>query len=227
MAKRNYHSSPKKKPQSAKRPLRASQRIVLGIDLAEQSLRHLMIEQCKKGPDYVTAYRGSRAALAAAGIPAEAFPIEGAVAEFQVQTLNACCTGSQELLDGAMRSTAEGFELEIDWKHVRPYMQCSHPAVGELARMLLKDVLAWADNPDLAHPINMLVADSRSVYKPRPGAPRLQVTHEFQQKLLSYASCLFEFVHTNCEVMPQKCASANRPRPGLRIVANNTDTLTR
>ena len=52
---------------------------------------------------------------AAVGVPESAFPSHGAVAEFQVQTLNVCCTGSSELLAGSMRSTAAGYELEIDW----------------------------------------------------------------------------------------------------------------
>ena len=117
---------------------------------------------------------------AAVGVPESAFPSHGAVAEFQVQTLNVCCTGSSELLAGSMRSTAAGYELEIDWGSVRPYLQVAHPAVNELARMRLKDVLAWtttvpwSSTPDLAQPMNALAADPRAEdYKPGPDAPRL------------------------------------------------------
>jgi hypothetical protein len=225
----------KAKSAPAARPRRASQRVVICIDLAEESLRALMIEQCKSDRGgYITAYCGSRTELVAAGIPEMAFPSDGAVAAFQVQTLNACCTGSHEILSGSMRSISPaGFELEIDWGFVRPYVQCSHPAVGELARMLLKDVDAWTrtaygngkgpDIPDLAHPIDMLAADERAEYKPLPGAPRLQVTAEFHKKLSNYASYLYESVYTDCEVLPiPGKAVAPSPRPSfLRLAVDN------
>jgi hypothetical protein len=193
----------KAKSAPASRPRRTSQRIVISIDLAAESLRQLMTEQRKNGLGYITAYSGSRAELAAAGVPDAAFPDEGAVAEFQVQTLNACCTGSAELLSGSMRAVPAGFNLEIDWKAVQPYVQCSHPAIGELARMLLIDVLAWTDDPGLCAPIDMLGADSQAEgYKPRDDAPRLQVTAEFHKKLRCYASDLYHAVYRDGEVFP-------------------------
>lgn len=52
--------------------------------------------------------------------------------------------------------------------------------MNELARMMLKDVLAWtttvpwSSTPDLAQPMNALAADPRAEdYKPGPDAPRL------------------------------------------------------
>lgn len=215
---------------------RASRRDVIGIDLAAETLRGLMIEQFKYGPHYITVYRGSRAELVAAGISENAFPIDGTdVAEFQVQTLNACCTGSQELLGGSIRSIADGFEMEIDWKLVRPYVQCSHPALAELARMLLEDVCRWtrtdygrdgmgAGLADLAHPIDILADDERAVdYKPLPCAPRVQVTAEFNKKLGEYASHLYESVFTDGEVLPCAGASAAKHRrpSHLRLVVDN------
>lgn len=218
----------KAKSAPAKRSRRASQRIVaISIDLHKRSLRDLMIEQCRNGDGYITVYHGSRAELVAAGVPEAAFPTEDTVAEFPVQTLNACGTGSRELLSGSMRSTASGFELEIDWKSVMPY-SCSHPAVAELARMLLKDVHDWidwrSDTPDLAHPIDMLAADPRAVdYKPSPGSPRVQVTAEFHKKLSSYAGYLFDLVHANCEVLPSTDTAVKQPpRPSfLRLAVDN------
>jgi hypothetical protein len=219
----------KTKSAPMKRPRRASQRIVMSIDLAEDSLRKLMTEQCRNGSDYITVYHGSRAELVAAGVPEAAFPKEDIAAEFQVQTLNACCTGSDELLRGSMRSTADGFELEIDWGGVMPYTQGSHPAINELARMLLKDVLywtqgaIWSDAPDLARPMDMLAADERSDYKPGPGAPRLLVTAEFHKELSAAASYLYALVFRNCEVLPSMDTVVKHPpRPSfVRLIVDN------
>jgi hypothetical protein len=187
-----------------------------------------MIEQCKCDSGYVTVYRGSRVELVAAGVPEAAFSNK---AEFPLQTLNACCTGSQEMLSGSMRATDAGFELEVDWGRVRPYVQCSHPAIMELARMLLIDVGYWArdwrkrwsDIPDLSYPIDALIADERAKYKPRPGAPRLQVSPEFHKKLSEYGSYLYQAVYTDCEVLPMPDAAvAQPPRPSsLRLVVDN------
>ena len=114
----------------------------------------------------------------------------------------------------------------MDWGYVRPYVQCGHPAVCELARMLLKDVMdwtttaPWTDTPDLAQPLDMLAADPRATdYKPAPGAPRMQVTLEFHKELSSYASRIHDMVHTNCEVLPCKTpAASSTTRPSMRVV---------
>ncbi|HEX3913615.1 MAG TPA: hypothetical protein VHW71_08910 [Steroidobacteraceae bacterium] len=223
---------------SKQRPRRASQRAaVISIDLSGD-LRNLMIEQCRDGLSYITVYQGSRGALLAAGVPAAAFPVRCANLKFQVLTLHACCTGSEEILNARMRKISDdGFELEIDWGTVKPYNQASHPAISELARMLLKDVLRWTrtdyeDNgrttrsiADLSYPIDTLAADARAVdYKPRPGAPRVQVTPEFNERLHAYASWLHHWIFEEGEVMP--CAprqkqSANQPGT-LKLVVDNT-----
>jgi hypothetical protein len=207
------------------RARRASQRATaISINLRERSLRDLMIEQCKNGSGYITVYHGSRAELLAAGVPDAAFPTEGAVAEFPVRAANA----AEEMLTGSMRSTATGFELEIDWGTVVPYER-AHPAVAELARMLLKDVGNWYDGSDLVYPINEVAADPRAVdYKPRPGAPRLQVTAEFVKQLSDAAMNLFWLVHTNCEVLPRTDTAAKHPpRPSFLRLAVDNDSATR
>jgi hypothetical protein len=211
---------------------RASQRTVISIDLSGK-LRELMTEQCKSDcGGYITVYRGSRAELVAAGVPEAAFATEEGT-PFQVQTLNVCCTGSRELLSGSICPMADGgFDLEIDWQHVRPYVQCSHPAIAELARMLLKDVLWWTHTDygkggmpnvdDLAHPIDTLADDERATdYKPRPGALRLQVTAEFNKRLHSYASYLYEAVYTDGEVLTSTDTAVKHP-PHLRLAIDNT-----
>lgn len=234
MANRNPQPDSKTSPAAAKRSRRASQRgAILGIDLAREELRNLMIEQRKTGSgpvrmNFLTVYSGSRAELIAAGIPAAAFPIESEVKEFQVQTVNCCSTGSREQLSGVMRSIATGFELKIDWQDVMPYSQCAHPAICELARRMQEDVWrltqnsdrTWSTDPDLENPITMLVADERAVdYKSQPGAPKLQVTPEFHKELSDHARHMYLFVHLYGEVMPSQ-TTVTKVRPHLRIVAN-------
>jgi hypothetical protein len=221
---------------TTKQPRRASQRAdVIRIDLSAD-LRDLMIEQCRDGLAYITVYQGSRGALLAAGVPAAAFPVRCASFKFQILSVNACCTGTEEILNARMRKISDdGFELEIDWGTVMPYMQGSHPAISELARMLLKDVLRWTrtdyeDNgkaikgiADLAYPIDRLRDDERAQYKPRPGAPRVQVTPEFNERLHAYASCLYRWVFEEGEVMPRTETKAKRQPPGsLKLVVDNT-----
>lgn len=224
--------SPARKP-----PLRVTRRAsdrraanpVISINLAEKSLKALMVEQCKDGFRYLTVYRGSHAELVAAGVPETAFPKEGTIAKFAVQTLNACSTGSCELLRGSMQSTDTGLELEVDWGPVSPYLQGSHPAVHALAWILLKDVEAWidsADIPNLAHPLEMLAADSRSEYRPSLGAPRLEISAEFHKKLSDYAHDLYHFVFEHCELIQSADAAAKQPtRPSLRLAIDNTKEL--
>jgi len=206
------------------RARRASQRhaspAVISINLAEDSLKNLMVEQCKNGGAYLTVYRATRAELLAGGVPEAAFPKDGTVAKFPVQTLNACSTGSSERLRGSMQSISGGFELEVDWGPVLPYLQGSHPAVHALAWILLKDVKAWidsADIPDLAHPLEMLAADPRSGYKPPPGAPRLEISAEFHKKLSDCAHTLYHFVFEHCELIQSTDAAAKQP-PRLRLI---------
>lgn len=215
----------KSKSTSAIEPRRASQRRALptpiSINLANDLLKNLMVEQCKDGGNYLTVYRATRAELVAAGVPEAAFPKEGTVAKFPLQTLNACCTGSHERLLGSMQSTAVGFELEVNWGTVMPYLQGSHQAVHEIARTVMLDILAWIDDdrktPNLAYPLEMLAADPRSSYKPPPSAPRLEISAEFHKKLSDYAHDLYHFVFRNCELIQSTDAAAKQPTR-LRLI---------
>ena len=125
---------------------RASQRLSVQLDLAETALKALMVEQCRSEQGgWLTVYRAARGELLAAGVPEAAFPAGDGESTFEVQTINVCSTGSAELLKGSMRAEGVAFELEIDWGGVRPYCQGAHPAVTELARTLLGQVLDFVD----------------------------------------------------------------------------------
>ncbi len=208
-------------------PVRASRRITVSINLADTVLKRMMVEQCRAGGDYVTVYRGTRADLIAAGVPDSAFPEGQAKSKFfQVQTTNVCCTGSRELISGTMLALPPGYELEVNWGYVRPYLQGNHPAIGELARMLLKDLMAWGGrewetDEVLEHAIDRLAADPRAVdYKPGPDAPRLRVTPEFHKRLSDLAGEVFQMVHTYGEVCPSESSSdkAKPSKPALQLV---------
>lgn len=212
--------------QAEKRQRRASRRRAISLNLANRSLRDLMIEQCRDGADYITVYRGSREELAAAGIPHSILDLPAA-ADFRVQTENACCTGAHELLRGSIRAEAGAYEMEIYWGAVRPYVQAAHPAICELARMMLKDILAWTDDEgSLIAPLTELAADPRAVdYKPGLRSPCLQVTPQFLRQLEGMARYVYEMVHSTCEVLPQAEAAEvpARNRPGaLRLVVDNS-----
>jgi len=215
------------------RPRRASQRITstISIDLHERSLRDLMIEQCKDGDDFITVYRGSHAQLLKAGVPQAAFPAGAdTVAQFKFHSAGACSTGSQEIMSASMRSTDAGFELEVEWGTIMPY-SCAHPAISELARMLLIDLHYWTDDintiggpPNLAYPIEAVIDSERATdYKPRPGTPRVQLTPEFHKSLKAEVRHLFDFVHAYGEVVPVVAEKDVRHVPGskLRLVADN------
>jgi len=181
--------------------LRASERSInIKIDLAASGLKDLMTEQYRCEGRHLTVYRGSRDELTASGIPESVFP-EGkkTVKRSKFTTINACCTGRQELLAAEIRLLGEqDWELEVDWGGVRPYMQGSHHAVHELARMLLIDMLEWSgDTGDLCHPMRKVAAHPRADYMP---GKRVLVSTEFQAMLRAKASELFEFVYSHCEV---------------------------
>lgn len=217
-----------KNPISAKRPRRASQRMPVRIDLASTKLKAIMVEQCRGDVGgFVTVYRGSVGELLAAGVPESVLAPDGQRA-FRIETINVCCTGSHETLDGITRGVPGGFELEVDWGHVTPYLQGSHMVVSELARMVLKDVLWWADSgpygapqPSLTQSVERLAADDRSEYKPAADAPRFQLSPAFLNALGNKASELHHWVHSNCEVMLVPSANAVPAadgRPALRMV---------
>lgn len=218
-----------KNPTPTKRSRRASQRLPVRIDLASNPLKALMVEQCRGDVgSFMTVYRGSAGELLAAGVPEGVLAPDGAERAFRIETINVCCTGSHETLDGITRGVAGGFELEVDWGHVTPYLQGSHMVVHELARMVLKDVLWWADTGpygapqrSLAQSVERLAADDRSEYKPAADAPRFQLSPAFLNALGNKASELHHWVHSNCEVMLVPSADAVPAadgRPALRMV---------
>lgn len=197
-----------------RRAVRASERPQpMLIDAAHPLLRRLMIEQCHRDAGYVTVYRAARRELLEAGVPEGAFPVAGErSAEFEIQTKNVCCTGSSEVVGGTMMESDGGFELEIRWGHIRPYVQASHPALNELARMMLKDILRWTDDWEtnsLEQPFERLASDPRACdFKPDPGARKFKVTPEFHKVLRDAAERIFDLVHARGEILLAKEAEA-------------------
>jgi hypothetical protein len=131
-----------------------------------------------------------------------------------------------------MEAIDDGCELEIDWGPIMPYVQCAHPAIHELARLVMLDVadwfpVAWAcrsgdpDIPNLEYPLDRLATDLRSSYKHQPGSPRLRVSAEFHEQLRQKASDLYDFIHRYAEILPSKKTTDQQPG-GLRLVVDNT-----
>jgi hypothetical protein len=130
-----------------------------------------------------------------------------------------------------MEAIDDGCELEIDWGSVMPYVQCGHPAIHELARLLMLDVtdwfpVAWAcragdpNIPNLEHPLDRLNRDPRSSYECQSNAPRLRVSGEFHEQLRRKASELYNFIHQCAEVLPSE--KTRDQRSGPRLVVDNT-----
>jgi hypothetical protein len=222
----------------AKRPRRASERGPTGIviDLANRALREFMTEQCRSDEGrYLTIYRAPHALLLASGVPANAFPAIGATeSTFDLVTAGACSTGSCEQLRGSLRAIDDGFELEIDWGSVMPYVQHAHPAICELARMLWIRGSDWVwgegepGKPDPRTPIDRLIEDERAEgYKPKPSKPRPQLSPKSVKALDERLHEIYYWVHANCEVMPRpataRCEQPVQPR-GLRLAVDNTRT---
>jgi hypothetical protein len=194
--------SPKARARNlAKTPRHASQRLVVEIDASSDALIDLMTEQCAEG-GYITAYAGSQQELRQAGVPVEAFPETDEKRVFQVSTINVCCTGRREMLKGSMTKRGAVYELEIDWGFIRPYLQGSHPALQELARMLLKDILAWTDGESMEAPLIRLAADRRATgFKPNLDQKSYRLTPEFHKRLKESYRSVYDLVFTHGEII--------------------------
>lgn len=184
------------------RPTRASERAqAVHINAAHMALKWLMTEQCRTDSGgYVTVYQGTHQELLAAGVPENAF-----APDFDIQLTNACCTGDRERVTGSMREVNGVFELEIRWGRIRPYMQGSHPALSELARMMLIDMMRWTNDyktNSMEQPFSELAADKRATdFKPPAGARKFKVTPEFHKVLRDAASRIYQLVHTEGEIL--------------------------
>lgn len=170
------------------------------IDAAHSALKGLMTEQRRTGGGYATVYQGTRREFLEAGVPENAFALV-----IEIQLTNVCCTGDREVVSGSMREVDGIFELEIQWGHMRPYIQGAHPAITELARMMLIDLMRWTENyvaPDMEQPFAVLAADRRATdFKPCDDARKFKVTPQFHKVLREAAGNIYQLVHTHGEIM--------------------------
>jgi hypothetical protein len=209
---------------------RASQR-TRGIELElgyPGKLRPLMIEHSRtEAGGYLTVYVGVRGEFLSAGVPPEFLPAAGSV-EFEIR----CERHSSNLLRATMSVIGvDRLELEIDWADEMPY-DCGHPAICELARMISIDLGLYyrnyrssPDAPDLEYPIRELLADERAVdFRPRKGAPALQISADFYTHLQNIASQARMQVHQYGEVFPvQTVAKKTDPKGSpMRLIVDNT-----
>lgn len=125
------------------------------------------------------------------------------------------------------------WELEIDWGNEMPG-DSGHPAICELARMISIDLHFYhsdhrnssLDAPDdLEYPIRALLADERATdFRPRKGAPALQISADFHARLRDIASEARMQVLRYGEVFPAplQAKQAEPKKSPLRLVADNT-----
>jgi hypothetical protein len=192
-------------------------------------LRPLMIEHSRtEAGEYLTVYSGVRGEFLSAGVPSEFLPATGSV-EFEIRYEKG---NSSNLLRATMNVIGiDRLELEIDWAHRMPY-NYGHPAICELARMISIDLGFYSRNyrsspdaPDLEYPIRELLADERAVdFRPRKGAPALQISADFYAHLQDIAREAYMRVHRYGEVYPAPLqAKQTEPKKSpLRLVADNS-----
>jgi hypothetical protein len=220
MANKDSKGSKTRQYISANAPRRASKRVMIEVDAANSKLKDLMVEQCA-GSGYLTVYRGSLEEFRTACVPFEAFPENEGRKVFQVQTLNVCSTGNRELLKGSMTKNGLTYEMEIDWGYVRPYVQGTHPALVELARMLLKDIYSWTNDGKMDSPLIRLADDPRAVdFKPDLSKRDYRLTPEFHKRLSECCSVVYETILTQGEIVISEKAAASKKsqNPRLRLV---------
>jgi hypothetical protein len=189
-------------------------------------LRPLMIEHSRtEAGGYLTVYAGVRGEFLAAGVPPEFLPAAGS-AEFEIRR-----KGSSNLLRATMSVIGiDRLELEIDWANEMPYDD-GHPAICELARMVsidlglkYRDYRSFPDAPDLEYPIRELLADERATdFGPPKGAPALQISADFYDRLRNIASWARMEVHRYGEVFPAplQAKQAEPKKSLLRVVVDN------
>jgi hypothetical protein len=219
---------------AAPKPRRASQR-ARGVELElgyPGKLRPLMIEHSRtEEGGYITVYAGVRGEFLSAGVPAHLIPTERSV-EFQISRGRGAdiLRATMSLIGG------DRLELEINWGESMPY-NCGHPAICELARMMLIDLGYWYKDhslatPDLEQPIRKLLADQRATDFTQPNnAPRLQISADFRTRLSEIGQRAFEQVHRYGEVFPiptqAKEVLPERKGSAVRLVVDNTREVTR
>jgi hypothetical protein len=221
-------------PSTSPRNRRASQR-ARGIELQlgyPGKLRPLMIEQSRTevGGYIITVYAGVRGEFLSAGVPSEFLPAAGSV-EFEIRPLGHQYGHNENLLRTVMTALGvDRYELEINWGEVVP-RDSGHPAICELARMMLKDLGYWYEDfslssPDLEQPIRELLADKRAEdFRPSKDAPRLQISADFRTRLSEIAWHAYEQVHRYGEVFPvptqAKKVEPEREGSRMRLVVDN------
>ena len=116
-------------------PKRASEREGFKLDVRAKELRDLMTEQSRQPWGWSTFYSGTSTELARAGIPEHLFTRGKKRVMFRANSQ-----------DGYIQVKGQQYELELQWDNNGPwYASAVHPALGELARMVLLDIGWWMD----------------------------------------------------------------------------------
>ncbi len=130
-----------RKKSNATLPRRASEREGFKLDVKAEELLDLMTEQSRQPWGWSTFYSGTSAELARAGIPAHLFTRGKSRVMFRANSQ-----------DGYIQFKGQHYELELQWDNNGPwYASAAHPALTELARMVLLDIGWWMDGGEPAN----------------------------------------------------------------------------
>ena len=179
---------------------RASERQHPGIklDAKAPALRDLMTEQSRvrRGDiGWATFYSGSAADLVKAGLPPAVLPTDGKRHKLRINAR-----------DAFIQKNGGRFELTLTWDGRGPwYYSATHPALSELARMILISVCYWQNTCELDRtdevPTKKLLSCERAVDYRLPGSRRFRFGPGTQDRISSLAQQIYHELH-NSEIFP-------------------------
>lgn len=185
---------PKNRGRSA--PRSAAERGGFKMDVKAAALRDLMTEQSKQDGRWATFYTGTGVELAKAGFPEHRLPRDKKQMKLRINGNDAYI----QRIDGA-------FELTLTWDYRGPwYLSAEHPALSEIARMLLIDMSNWtgrwnSETREVEVPIDRLVSDGRAVDYRLPASKRFKFGPDFHAEMFNLTGQLYNAIK-QAEIMP-------------------------
>lgn len=182
------------------KPLRASEWEGLQLDVGTEALRDLMTEQSRRAWGWSCFYVGTRAELTHAGIPVDLFPVRNKRTAIRVN-------GQSAYLQQHPGNT---FELELQFTQGLPRQSgATHPALAELARMVLCEVSWWLDSGERVDgyretdeiAVRKLIECKAAVDYRLPSTKRFKFAPGEKERILDLAQAIYLAIQT-AEVVP-------------------------
>jgi hypothetical protein len=192
------------------KPSRASEKAGIRLDVKAAALRDLMTEQSRQLWGWSTFYSGTRAELVRAGIPDHLFT-----------------RGKRRLMfrandqDAYIQFKRGGYELELQWDPNGPwYKSAAHPALSELARMVLCGISWWMEGDESADgwkrndevAVQKLIDCEAAVDYRLPPSKRFKFAPGYKDQISNLSMKLHHLIQ-NAEIMPIEMPEASKAVP--------------